>query len=362
MNNFAAAGLIAVAAATSTGATPTPHDIVSTLDFSRFYDYGHGVYEYPSFDHKEELTPVKTHPTKKHRGFKTHNIDIFAHSSSDEEKHHPKGHGTSSDHSSTSQSDSDTSADEKKHRKKHTIILTGEGPYADHCHSSEGDYCGKKDSSSDDSSSDYSLASEESHDQIIKIVGCQGGERCARVDFDWNLFGIDGTLDIFQPGYTAEPTLLFDADFDGLERWTKYEMAIRTLPVATAAEAKKRYEDEYRYRVTDSGTPTPGSYAAHNFGGNLQVADTLTTGSTGYIPRTLNDRCDNNGLGTTFEWLGSSKTDRNGDLNMRVFNDDVCMEDIIGRSVELRGKYGDFQNQLAKTQSAGALTTAFTAG
>ena len=211
MRTFAAAGLIAAAAAVNTEASPTPSFISSLFDSSKYYSYGAGTYAYPEFDHKEELTPVKTHP-RKSRPYKTNNIDIFAHSSSSEDEHH--GYGYRRHHSS--HSSSDTSEDEIKPKKKHhRVFLTGYGPEGDHCH--EGDYCGKSDSASDYSDSDYSSASEESEKHFSKPdPGC-GGELCARVDFDWNIFGLTGTMDIYQP-YGHSPQLLFDGDWDFLQQ------------------------------------------------------------------------------------------------------------------------------------------------
>merc|ERR1712032_1617938 len=65
MKAFAAAGIIAAASAASIKATPTPSfEGASLFDASKYYSYGLGTYEYPEFDHKEELTPVIEHPQK----------------------------------------------------------------------------------------------------------------------------------------------------------------------------------------------------------------------------------------------------------------------------------------------------------
>ena len=146
MKTFATAGIIAAASAINTEATTTTAISASSFfDASRFYSYGSAGYSYPEFDHKEELTPVKKH-FKKARAYKTNNIDIFAHSDSDESDHHD-------DHRSHHDSHSSHSDDENKHHKEHHVFLTGEGPEGDHCH--EGDWCGDEYTSSDYSDSDY---------------------------------------------------------------------------------------------------------------------------------------------------------------------------------------------------------------
>ena len=146
MKAFAAAGLAAAASAATTEASTASQ---SLFDSSRYYNYGYADY-YPEYDHKEELThsPAREHH-KKASTYRTNNIDIFAHSDSDDSDHHPAGH-----HSSHS-SHSDTSEDEhhpKMMKKKHMMFLTGEGPAGDHCH--EGDWC-SEDSASDYTDSDY---------------------------------------------------------------------------------------------------------------------------------------------------------------------------------------------------------------
>ena len=293
MKAFAAAGIIAVASAVNTEATPTPSFLDSSLfDASKYYGYGYYDYSYPEFDHKEELTPEAARP-KKSSGYRTNNIDIFAHSSSDEEDHHHgKGHHHSSD------SESDTSEDERPMmKKKHMQFLTGEGPEGDHCH--EGDYCGKVDEPSDYTDSDYETPAEESHEEHLAKPepGC-GGRRCARVDFDWNYLGIDGTLDIYQP-YGRNPELLFDGDWDNLNPGRKHEVAIKSLPKYIA---------------------DPEDYDA--------------------IRRP--DWCGN--TGSTLAWVGTAKADKYGGGSLRVFKDDLCLEDFIGNSVEIRGTYNNWQS------------------
>ena len=143
MRAFAAVGVIAAASAAKTEAAASSS---SLFDSSRYYSYGYGDYAYPEFDHKEELTPAKEHH-KKASTYRTNNIDIFAHSDSEESEHHGYGH-----HSSHS-SHSDTSEDEHHgHKKHHMTFLTGYGPEGDHCH--PGDYCGEE-PSSDYTDSDY---------------------------------------------------------------------------------------------------------------------------------------------------------------------------------------------------------------
>ena len=267
MKAFAAAGIIAAAAAVRTEATPTPSfNAASLFDASKYYSYGSGTYAYPEYDHKEELTPVIEHP-KKSKPYKTNNIDIFAHSDSDEDHHHGYAyHGTSD-------SDSDTSEDDVKHKKKHMIHLTGDGPDGDHCHSGDeklgipGDYCGK-DPYSDYSDSDYSEQSSEESVHLRKPEPGCGGELCARVDFDWNIWGLTGTLDIYQP-YGHEPMLLFDGDWDNLQQESiyalrypsKYEVAVNSLPIG--------------------GNPTP--WAALETANNMAMANNL-------LPR--EDKCE----------------------------------------------------------------------
>ena len=312
MRTFAAAGLIAAAAAVNTEATPTPSfDLSGLFDSSKYYSYGAGAYAYPEFDHKEELTPVKTHPSKP-KPYKTNNIDIFAHSSSSEDDHHGHhGYGYGKHHSS--HSSSDTSEDEIKPKKHHRVYLTGNGPEGEHCH--EGDYCGK-DSQSDYSDSDYSSASEESEKPHFSKPdpGC-GGELCARVDFDWNIWGLNGTMDIYQPrGHS--PKLLFDADFDFLQQESiyslrypsKFEVAVNSLPVG--------------------GNPANPLFAA---GQTLHASS-----NRNFFPR--QDKCED--TGSTFDWIGTTRADDDGNGHLRTLSDgDYCLEDIIGRSVEIRGRY-----------------------
>ena len=146
MKAFAAAGILASASAAS--AQTEVHAAVNSLfNASRYYSYGYGDHAYPEFDHKEELSPVKEH--KKARSYRTSNIDIFAHSDSEEsEENHGSGYGHHDSHSSHSSS----SEDEHHHKAHHHVFLTGEGPEGNHCH--EGDYC-PSDSASDYTDSDY---------------------------------------------------------------------------------------------------------------------------------------------------------------------------------------------------------------
>merc|ERR1712151_47700 len=328
MKAFAAAGIIAAASAASIKATPTPSfEGASLFDASKYYSYGLGTYEYPEFDHKEELTPVIEHPQKP-KPYKTNNIDIFEHSESDDGHHH---HGYA--YHGTSESESDTSEDDHKHHKKHMIILTGEGPDGDHCHSGDeklgiqGDYCGK-DPYSDYSDSDYSSATEEAESVHFEKPdpGC-GGELCARVDFDWNIHGLTGTLDVYQP-YGREPMLLFDGDWDNLQqefRWplrypSKYEVAVNTLPIG--------------------GHPTPW--------------EALETANTDLDLTPREDKCED--TGATFSWIGTALAEDDGGAHLRTFNDDgYCLEDIIGRSMEIRGRYEWFQRNQLKVLACGTI-------
>lgn len=216
-------------------------------------------------------------------------------------------------------------------KKKHMIFLTGEGPEGDHCHSGDeklgipGDYCGK-DPYSDYSDSDYSSATEEAESVHLEKPdpGC-GGERCARVDFDWNIWGLTGTLDIYQP-YGREPMLLFDGDWDNLQqesRWelrypSKYEVAVNTLPTG--------------------GHPTPW--------------EALETANTALDLTPREDKCED--TGATYSWIGTALAEDDGGAHLRTFNDDgYCLGDIIGRSMEIRGRYEWFQRDQLKVLACG---------
>ena len=190
MRAFSTAGIIAAASAINTEASTTTAISASSLfDASKYYSYGFTDYSYPEFDHKEELTPVREH-TKKSRTYRTNNIDIFAHSSSDEEEHHGYGHH------SPHPSHSDTSEDEHKAHKEHHVFLTGEGPEGDHCH--EGDWCEVVDEQSDYTDSDHQTHEEESEEHFFKPEPGCGGRKCAKVSFDTNSeFGIRGTMHIY---------------------------------------------------------------------------------------------------------------------------------------------------------------------
>ena len=329
MKAFAAAGIIAAASAAQIEATPTPSfEAASLFDASKYYSYGAGTYAYPEFDHKEELTPVIERPLKS-KPYKTNNIDIFAHSDSDEDHHHGYAyHGTSD-------SESDTSEDDHKPHKKHMIHLTGDGPDGDHCHSGDeklgipGDYCGK-DPYSDYSDSDYSSVSEESEQHFAKPEPGCGGERCARVDFDWNIHGLTGTLDIYQP-YGAEPMLLFDGDWDNLQQEDIYAL---------------RYPSKYEVRVKSlptGGNPTP--WDALETANEMMGMDFLEL-----LPR--EDKCED--TGSLFSWIGTALSDDDGGAHLRTFNNDgYCLEDIIGRSMEIRGRYEWFQRKQLKVLACG---------
>ena len=162
MKTFAAAGIIAAAFAVATEATSTTEGAgYSLFDGNRYYSYGFHNYEYPEFDHKEEHSPAKKHH-KKASSYKTNNIDIFAHSDSDDhhddhsDDHQAGHHGRRGHRDSHSSHSSDDEHDHhKKHmkHKKHMLFLTGEGPEGDHCH--EGDWCSSEETSSDYTDSDY---------------------------------------------------------------------------------------------------------------------------------------------------------------------------------------------------------------
>ena len=154
MKAFAAAGLIAAASATQAEAST---EGISHFDATRYYSYGAGHYAYPEYDHKEEHAPVKKH-LKKASNYKTNNIDIFAHSDSDDhhdDHHDDRRHGRKGKHHDSHSSHSSDDEHHKKHmkHKKHMLFLTGEGPEGDHCH--EGDWCSSEETSSDYTDSDY---------------------------------------------------------------------------------------------------------------------------------------------------------------------------------------------------------------
>jgi len=307
MKAFAAAGIIAAASAATTEASPTPSFASSLFDSSKYYGYGYGNYAYPEYDHKEELTPVKEH--KKHSTYRTNNIDIFAHSDSDSsEEHHGYGHHTS--HSS--HSSSDTSEDEHRPAKAHHVFLTGYGPEGDHCH--DGDHCGKEDSASDYTDSDYQTVEEESEEHHFKPAPGCGGERCARVDFDWNDLGIKGTMDIYQP-YGHAPELLFDGDFDGLTPGSKHEVRIKSLP---------KYIDPVRLGLFDHDEDAATDPRA-------QYDDADTCANTGSL----------------LAWVGTSRADKYGSGSLRSLSDDLCLEDFIGNAIEIRGTYSAYESTYA---------------
>ena len=300
MKAFAAAGLIAAVSAAQAEATT---EGVSTFDATKYYSYGAGHYAYPEYDHKEEHTPVKKH-LKHARNYKTNNIDIFAHSDSDddhhaEKKHHGRGHHDS--HSSHSSDDEN----HMKH-KKHMVFLTGEGPEGDHCH--PGDWCSSEETSSDYTDSDYQTVEEESSEEHHQTPapGC-GGERCARVDFDWNDLGVHGTMDIYQP-YGHAPELLFDGDWDGLTPWSRHEVRIKSLP---------------KYINPIEGWE------------NNELIDFLDDA----------DSCRN--TGSHFAWIGSSKADKHGNGSIRSYSEGFCLDDFMGQAIEIRGTYSAYESLYA---------------
>ena len=105
------------------------------------------------------------------------------------------------------------------------------------------------------------------------------------MNFDWNYSGVEGTLDFYQPHHGET---LVDADFDNLQRDSRYGLVI--------------------HRLAPTG-----------------------------------DSCDIKRLGRTLEngHLGTMITDRKGNGAIHNFRD-VDIDDIIGMSVVLQGRYEDF--------------------
>ena len=136
------------------------------------------------------------------------------------------------------------------------------------------------------------------YDYVPEVTYVDLDARCARVNFGWNYSGVEGTLDFYQPHHGET---LVDADFDNLLRDSRYGLVIHRL---------------------------------------------APTGNT----------CDVTRLGRTLEGghLGTMITDRKGNGAIRNFRD-IDIDEIIGMSVVLQGRYEDFNyrsNTLAQTEQA----------
>jgi hypothetical protein len=105
-------------------------------------------------------------------------------------------------------------------------------------------------------------------------------KRCAQVDLNWNYFGIDGVLDI---ELKSNGMVLFDGDFADLTEGD-HETYVMSLPVD-------------------------------------------------------GDSCDNSG--TTFHYIGDAHADKHGDASIYRWRD-VSFDDLIGKSVQIRGRYQDY--------------------
>ena len=282
--------------------------------YARSYQFP--VY-YPSFQHAEEEESVEEVPIR--LPYKHTSVNVFT--SSDSENNYSSESNDYSGPSFSSRS-GDSASSSGSDSGKYTLAGDSASDYidsvsssSDHGHSFPGD------SSFESEDSDYSSTSgaqsgsggpkhgSGSFDfDLDAILGAAGygyaagprladahlppqqyvdlDARCARVDFGWNFLGIGGTLDFYQP---AHGELLADVDFDNLQRDSRYGLAIHTLG-ATAGE-----------------------------------------------------RCDANTMGPMLSGghLGTFVTDRKGRGGLRTFKD-LDLDDLIGMSVALQGRYEDF--------------------
>ena len=118
-------------------------------------------------------------------------------------------------------------------------------------------------------------------------------------------------MDIYQP-YGHAPELLFDGDWDNLTPWMKHEVRIKSLP---------KYIDPVRVGIVDG-------------------ANAATT--TQYDDA---DSCAN--TGSLFAWVGTTKADKKGNGSMRSFSEDLCLDDFIGNSIEIRNVYSAWESDYA---------------
>ena len=121
-------------------------------------------------------------------------------------------------------------------------------------------------------------------------------KRCATVDFSWNFFGIDGSLDIWTSGSGVRMSGdLMDLSPGG------HEMYVKRLPVGSGLDNCKK-------------------------------------------------------LGRTFTYVGRANADYEGDAHLNVWNK-TSIDDLIGKSVEIRGRYRDYG---ITPRAAGTDTTTIT--
>ena len=119
-----------------------------------------------------------------------------------------------------------------------------------------------------------------------QVVFVDQAAKCAELKFE-NLFGADGRLDLYQP---AGGEILVEGTFQDLHRDTQYQIAIHTLA-------------------------SPGG-----------------------------SRCNFNALGATLPngLLGSFATDFRGSAGFQTFKTDLDLEDLIGKSIAVRGRDSSF--------------------
>ena len=100
------------------------------------------------------------------------------------------------------------------------------------------------------------------------------------------LSGVSGTIDLYQPSHGE---LLVDGDFSNCQRYSRYGLKVHSLPSNSA-------------------------------------------------------RCDLNQLGPVIEdgYLGSFVTDRKGQGNIHTFADGLDLDDLIGKSLAIEGRFEDF--------------------
>ena len=330
MQAYFAVGLLAAAseAVTTGAATQAEAEVDSWRNSDYLFDYrgylgnydpydrsyGFPVY-YPSYDHseEEELAPEPLIQ----RPYRHTSINLWTSSDSannfsseSNDWSGPSNSSRSGDSASSSGSDSG----------KYTYAGDSASDYIDSVSSSSDQgFSFPGDSSFESEDSDYSSTTETSSseglsthhghfdydlDGILAAAGVQYAKpgyadydyvpevtyvdldaRCARVNFDWNYSGVEGTLDFYQPHHGET---LVDADFDNLQRDSRYGMVI--------------------HRLAPTG-----------------------------------DGCDIKRLGRTLEHghLGTMITDRKGNGAIHNFRD-IDIDDIIGMSVVLQGRYEDF--------------------
>jgi len=296
------------------------YDSRSYLGNYNSYDrsYGFPVY-YASFDHSEEEEERKD-PIIQHK-YKHTSRNIFP-SSVSENNFSSASYAWSGPSYSSRSGDSASSSGSESYKYSYagdsasdyrdsvsSSSDNGYSFYGDSSFESEDDgYTSLSDTSSSSSSSeDHSYASYNFDFDFGSIVGAAHGEyakpgyydydyvpevtyvdldaRCARVNFDWNYSGVQGTLDFYQPHHGET---LVDVDFDHLQRDSRYGLVI--------------------HRLAPQG-----------------------------------DGCDVDRLGRTLEngHLGTFVTDRKGNGALHNFRD-VDIDDILGMTVVLQGRYEDF--------------------